>query len=64
MPASLVMAEGIETTFQIVDSHGKAEIGAQTCQLRFVQWDVNTDALLWWNCALFARRKHEHQKIK
>ena len=37
MPASLVMAEGIETTFQIVDSHGKAEIGAQTCQLRFVQ---------------------------
>lgn len=56
MPASLVMAEGIEIAFQIVDTHGKAEVGAQICKLIFVQLGVNTDTLLCWNCTCRGNR--------
>lgn len=59
MSPSLVMEERIETTFQTVDQYCKAEVGAQTSKLSFVEWGVEPAALLWWNCALHARRTSE-----
>lgn len=37
MSPSLVMDERIETTFQTVNQHCKAEIGARTPKLSFVE---------------------------
>lgn len=47
-----------------MDQHDKAEKGAWMCKLRFVQWGVNANALLWWNCTSYASKKRQHQKIK